>query len=86
MEKIQTRVIQPHDLFEMHNIKNQVDAEKVLSSAFNILVYLRVGDAMETSALRFTKVADDLLQIESILELEMLVDTLQQRRIIKLPI
>ena len=70
----------------MHNIKNQVDAVKVLSSAFNILVYLRVGDAMETSALRFTKVADDLLQIESILELEMLVDTLQQRRIIKLPI
>lgn len=89
-------VIQPKDIFEIFGYKegvnpttgcddSKVDASRILSWAFTMLLYLKEGDVIETSSAKFKKIGDDLLVIEPKLSLKVLASDLEQRRIIRFP-
>lgn len=91
------RTIQPNEIFKVFGFKEgqefgtpgneetKVDASKVLSWAFAFLLYMKPGDILETSGASFKKVSSDLIQIDSNLSLETLVDSLEKRSVIRLP-
>lgn len=80
------RVIQPNELFDMLNVKNREDAERVLSNTLYFLVYMRVGDKLSTATIDFTKVDTDLIQINYAIDANIIADEMVKKRIIKLPI
>lgn len=79
------KIITPSTVFKNMKLKttNYPDAEKILSVALNTLIGLNVGDVLETSSGTFTKIAPDLLHVDSNLNQEQLVDSLEKRKIIK---
>lgn len=92
------RVIQPNELFQMFGYKesqgfgtpghedSKMDAAKVLSWAFAVLMYLRPGDSVETNSAKFKKISSDLIHIDHNLNLKVLTDDLEKRGVIKLPV
>jgi len=80
------RTFQPIDIFKLHKIKNVEEAEKILNSTLCILIYMAIGDSLEFSAARFTKVSNDLIYMENILEPAQVIDQLEKRRLIRIPI
>jgi hypothetical protein len=83
-DKLEGKFIQPRDLFALHSISNEKEANKVINSAYSMLSYLRVGDVLETSANTFRKIAEDLIQIESPKDFQGVVDNLETSRIIRI--
>ena len=95
-EKVRT--IQPNEIFKVFGFKEgqefgtpgnedtKVDASKVLSWAFAFLLYMKPGDILETSGASFKKISGDLIQIDSNINLEVLVDGIEKRSVIRLPV
>ena len=79
-------ILQPSDLFELLRVKNTKETEKVLSFTINFLSYMRVGDILQTSLTTFEKVGDDLLYIDTKLNPNAVIDSLNKGRIINLPL
>ena len=92
------RTIQPAEIFKIFGYKEdqefgtlscedtKVDANKILSWVFAMLIYLKPGDMIETSSARFKKISDDLLCIDVNLDLKLMLDNVEMRRVIKIPV
>lgn len=80
------RVLQPADLFRWAEIKGAEEAEKVLGHAYAFLNHMSVGDVLETSSVRFTKLSEDLIHVESLVNAERMVDALAKRRLLRFPV
>lgn len=80
------RVIQPNEIFDMLGVKNQEDAERVLCTTLQFLLYMRVGDKLSTSVADFNKIGPDLIQLDYAIDANIVADELVKKRIIKLPI
>jgi hypothetical protein len=85
MDKVIT-VQQPSDIYDLLDIRNRDEADKVLAAAYSYLVYLKVGDSLQTSRLTFNKISSDIIQIEVNLDPNILIDELEAKRIIKIPV
>jgi len=77
---------QPADFFKLLHIKHTEEAEKILSSVLAFLVYMPVGDKIETSSLSFEKLSKDLIYVDSKASLERAVESMDKNKIIRLPI
>jgi len=80
------RIVHPAEIFNVLNIKNFDEANKVLKGGFDFLLYMRAGDCLclgET--IKFNKIRSDLFQIESDISPEILTDSLIKRRVVKIP-
>ena len=80
------RVIQPRHLFEMLDIKNSDEAERVLTTVLYLLIYLKPGDVLKTNVAEFVKLAPDLIQMDSNIDSDIIVDELEKKKIISLPL
>lgn len=92
------RVLQPSDLFQLAKISNTEEAEKLLGHILSFLAYIKPGDVLETSTLRFTKLGHDLIEVtrdDGESELihvdvhatgEMVVDSLAKRKVLRFPV
>lgn len=85
-QKTVGRIIQPNELFDMLNVKNREEAERVLSNTLYFLLYMRVGDKLSTSVADFNKIGPDLIQLDYAIDANIVADELVKKRIIKLPI
>lgn len=79
-------VIQPKQIFDLLNIKDSEEAEKVLTETLDFLIYLRQGDVLETSYARFEKLSDDLIHIDTNIDSRKVLDDLEKKRIVKFPV
>lgn len=80
------QVFQPSEICSSCNAKDLQECMRIISSTLSMLLYLREGDALEYSSAKFSKLSDDLLHIETNLDIEQLADSLSHRRIIRLPV
>lgn len=78
--------LQPDDIFRTIGIKNKPEYEHILSVSYRFLTYLEVGSSIKTSFAEFTKISEDLIQIDVNLNTKLTVDSLASGRIINLPI
>lgn len=83
--EVVTKTITPSSIFKNMKLDslNFVEAEKVLSVALNTLIRLNVGDVLETSSGTFSKIASDLVHVDTDLNQSQIVDSLEKRKIIK---
>ena len=80
------RTIQPKDIARIHGIKDIGFAHKMLRAAFHSLLYLRPGDKVETSYATFVKISDDLIQIDSDINLKQTVDSIESKKVLRIPV
>ena len=81
-----TKIIQPQQLCKLLGVKNVVEADKVLSLAYAFLVYMNPGDVLETSDIRLEKISKDLIHVDSDHDLVQVVDSLEKKRVLRMPI
>ena len=81
-----TNIIQPSSIFKMLNVKNNDDAEKVMSTTLSFLLYMKPGDILKTSNINFEKISPDLIYLDTDLNKDQMLDELSKKKIIKLPI
>lgn len=67
-------------------LKDMSDSERILSSLVNLFVYLKDKDCLQTSVANFSKIAPDLIFVDTNLEENQIVDSLEKRRVIKFPV
>lgn len=79
-------IIQPKDLFDLLGIKNHYEAERVMNYSFSLLANLKIGDTLKTGNLTLSKIDQTLIHIETSISSDVLLDEMEKRRIIKLPI
>ena len=81
------RVVHPQEIFSILNIseKDFDQANKVLKTGYDFLLYMRSGDCLETEYAKFHKIRSDLLQIETTIRPDVISDSLVKRRIVKFP-
>ena len=78
-----TKVIQPKELFKLMNIKDTDEAVKIFQIALSFLVYIKEGEAIETSHAVFIKIADNMIKVNSKLDSKYTIDSLSKKRILK---
>lgn len=77
------KIIKPKELFDMLQIKDVEEAERVFKYAFDFLSYMSVGDEIQTPNGTYTKISSDLIHFNQDLNKEDMVNTLEKRRVIK---
>lgn len=82
----ESAVLQPKELFNLINVENKEEAERVLAVAYSFLLYLKVGEKLVTSTATFNKIGHDLIQIDSKVSPELITSELVGKKIIKLPL
>jgi hypothetical protein len=75
--------VRPKELFDMLQIKDVEEAERVFKYAFEFLAYISVGDIIQTPQGDFEKLSDDLIHISTSVNKDDMLNTLEKRRIIK---
>lgn len=85
-QKRNVKTIQPQQLFELLNVKNTEETQKVLATALAFLAYMSPGDEMQTSDLVFEKIAPDLIHIRTEVDLTTVVDSMEKKRILRMPV
>ena len=80
------KVVQPQHIFDLLNVKDRDEAERVLSETLSFLIYMRAGDVLETSTAIFEKLSDDLFHIETNLDSRKIYDSLEKKKIIRFPV
>lgn len=73
-------------MFDMLNVKNFDEARRVMSHSLGLLAYLNPGDRLEITDIKFEKLSNDLIYIDSRLDLAQVVDSLEKKRILKFPL
>ena len=79
-------VLQPKELFEILNVKNTGDAESLLNLVFAMLVYLKPGDEITTSYVALEKLSDDLVYLRVNPDNIHPLDTLDRKRVVRMPV
>jgi hypothetical protein len=81
-----TKIIQPAHLCKLLGTKHIKEAERVLSLAYAFLVYMNPGDSLETSDIRLSKISKDLIHVDSDFDLSQVVDGLEKKRVLCIPL
>lgn len=81
-----SKVIQIKEFLHLLNVKNLEECELVATEILNLPVYLQPGDSIETSSTKYTKLDDNLIHLETKLEERRLLDAMQTKLAIKIPV
>jgi hypothetical protein len=79
-------MLQPKDILKYLNAKDAEEALRIMSVAYAFLIYLQPGQVLETSAVTFTKLADDVLHLETEVESLEILNELEKNGVIRLPV
>lgn len=79
-------ILQPSKLFKLLKIENKEEAERVLVTTLEFLIYMKPGDKFKTSLATFEKLNNDLMHMDVHIDAEDMIDALEKSRIIKMPI
>jgi len=79
-------VIQVGNIFTELGIKHTPEAEQLFSLAFAYLLYLPVGGELSTAFVKFKKLSDDIIVVDSIAGKDILVDELVNKSIVRIPL
>jgi len=77
-------IVQPSDIFKLLRIKDEDEAKKILTNAYNLLLYLQPGDQLQVPSADFEKISHDLLYLKPHIKLDQTLNTLEKSRIINL--
>ena len=80
------KIIQPHHLCNLLNVKNIEEAKRVLATGFSMLAYLSPGDSLETSDIKFQKISKDLIFVNTKTDLSAVVDSMDKARVLRIPV
>lgn len=80
------KTIQPAYILELLNVKNIEEGKKIISTTLSFLAYLKPGESLEYSSGRFTKLSHDLIHFDNNMSSEEIFDSLEKRKVIKIPI
>ena len=78
-------ILQKQDIFNRLGIKEGEDADKIFNLIMGFFVYMKAGDELSTSLIDFRKVDNELMWIESKIDVDEMVDSLESLKIIKIP-
>lgn len=84
--KINSKILQPKDIFKSLNIAETDEAHKILSAAYLFLIYLNNGDMLKTNDVTFTKISNDVIHVDSTLNISSVIDAFNKKLILQLPI
>jgi hypothetical protein len=59
---------------------------KVIAATLRFLMYLRPGDSLECSDMKVTSLSEDLFHVDHKLDLTNVLDDLEARKVIKIPV
>lgn len=79
-------VIQPSDILELAQVRNKKEGENLIRVILNILVYLNKGDTVVSGDSAFSKIDDNLIYVDTHIDLEELTESLQEKNIIRIPV
>ena len=79
------KIIQPSYVSGLMDV-SQDDTEKIMSVIFSMMLYMNPGDKMESSFASLEKLDQDLMHIDCHVNKNNLVDFLEKRNIIKIPV
>ena len=80
------KIIQPKKLFRILKVKDYEEAEKVFASTIGFFLYLPIGHTIRTSTASFKKLSNDLIHIESEIDMDNLNNFLEKTGVIKFPV
>lgn len=80
------KVIQANHLCDLLNVKNVDEAKKVLAAGMSMLAYLSPGDSLEAGDMKFQKISKDLIFINTKADLSSIVDSMDQARVLRIPL
>jgi hypothetical protein len=84
-KEVEETVLQPSDIFRMMKLRHDKNAEDVLDTALKLLVYLKPGDKLKSGGVVYSKLSADLVHIGVKVSPMEIADTLEKRRIIRVP-
>lgn len=79
-------ILQPSEMFRLLKIENTEEAERVLSTALEFLVYMKVGYTLKTGLVTFKKISNDLIHMDVKIDPNDFVDALEKAKVIRIPI
>jgi hypothetical protein len=79
-------MLQPKDILKYINAKDVDEALRIISIAYSFLIYLQPGQSLETSNATFTKLADDVLHLETEVKSMEILNELEKNGVIRLPV
>lgn len=82
VDHVVERIVKPKELFKTLQFKDVEEAEKAFKYALEFLLYMSVGDVVETPSATFEKMSDELLYIKP-RTVNDVVEVLEKKRIIK---
>ena len=69
----------------MLNVRDFDEANRVLKTSLDFLIYMRPGDLLVTASAKFHKIGPDLIQIDPNVDAQTFMDSLHKRKVIKFP-
>lgn len=79
-------MVHPADVYRLADVKHPEEADRVMKLLYGYLLYLKPGEKLSTSMATFSKISEDLIQVQTTIDFEDLVDQLEHKHVIKLPI
>jgi len=79
-------VLQPTEIFRMLKIRDTEEAGKILDTSLKLLLYLKPGDKIKVGGVTYTKLDGDTVHIDVKVSSEEIADTLDRKRIIRVPL
>jgi len=79
-------ILQPSELFKLFEINDTEESKSILSIIISFLLYMKTGDILKTSNIIIEKIGTDVIKIDSDINKQEIIDSLQKNRVIKLPI
>lgn len=80
------KILQPSQILEQIGVKPTEEAIKALRAGLSFLNYLLIGDSIQTSLGKYTKISEDLIHVETELSGRPIVDSLEENNIFRLPV
>jgi hypothetical protein len=77
--------LQPKDILAKLGVKDLAEGEKILDTCLKLLVYLKPGDKLRVGGVTYSKLDVDTIYVESKILPRVIHDTLQKKRIIRVP-
>ena len=70
----------------MSNVPHNADTEKMIGVILNLLVAMNINDEIQITNATFTKMSSDIVRVRGELNKKVVVNTLSNKRIMRIPL
>lgn len=84
MSKNSDETLNPSFILSVLGVKDTSDTRMVLVAAFKFLLHMKPGELLKIENIKFRKVSNDIIVIENKIDCSDLIDTLEEKKVIRI--